>query len=82
MVKSRVNEQAGSWLAALERRTNQKPGQKVDQILDLTVTHKFPLQVVTGGKPVAGVPTDSEQCILIRIGKFMRQVYHEDRIWK
>ena len=34
IVKSCVNRQAGSWLAAQEWTTNQKPGQQVDTTLD------------------------------------------------
>ena len=45
IVKSWVNKQAGFWLAAQEWTTNQKPGQQVDPTLDLTTTHKFPLQM-------------------------------------
>ena len=34
IVKSWVNKQAGSWLAAQQWTTNQMPGQQVDQTLD------------------------------------------------
>ena len=47
IVKSCVNKQAGSCLASQEWKTNQKPGQQVDPILDMTATHKFPLQILT-----------------------------------
>ena len=43
IVKSWVNKQAGSWLAAQEWTTYQKPGQEVDPTLDMTTTHEFPL---------------------------------------
>ena len=42
IVKSCVNKQDGSWLAAQEWTTNQKPGQQVDPALDIATTHKFP----------------------------------------
>ena len=34
IVKSCFNKRAGSWLAAQEWTTNQKPGQQVDTALD------------------------------------------------
>ena len=34
IVKSWVNKQPGSWLAAQEWTTNQKPGQQVDTTLE------------------------------------------------
>ena len=46
IVKSYVNLQAGSWLAAQEWTTNQKPGQLIDPTLDMTTTHKLPSQTV------------------------------------
>ena len=44
IVKTCVNKQAGSLLAAQEWTINQKPGQQVDPTLDMKTTHKFPLQ--------------------------------------
>ena len=44
IVKIWVNKQTGSWLAAQEWTTNQKPEQQVDPTLDMTTTHKFPPQ--------------------------------------
>ena len=41
--------QAGSWLAAKEGTTNQKPGQQIDPTLDMTTTDKFPPQ---GPRPI------------------------------
>ena len=34
IVKSWVSKQTGSWLAAQEWTTNQKPGQQIDPTLD------------------------------------------------
>ena len=51
IVKSWVNKLAGSWLAAQEWTTNQKPGQQVDPTLDNEYNlYIFPLQLVRRGQ--------------------------------
>ena len=42
-VKSCVNKQASSWIAAQKWTTDQKPSQPVDPTLDMATIHKFPL---------------------------------------